>query len=118
MIASYPERRFTLWEYRVGHGSLLFRSPKTDGWPRNVDVIFVGVDYLAAPTVLNGLTVERGLDADLLALVGTPRKVEPQQLFVLVSAGRRDSVVAAHCRATENDGDIFDSRFDLYGSPS
>lgn len=111
MIASYPDRRFQLWEYRVSHGSLLVRSPKSDGSPLNVDVAFVGVDYLAVPRVLDGLTVEGGREDDRVALVGTLGEVDLEHLFVLVSAGQRHPVVAVACRVSENGADIFESPF-------
>jgi len=111
MIASYPDRRFQLWEYRVSHGSLLVRSPKSADSAHNVDVVFVGVDYLAVPRVLEGVTIERGLEDDRELLNGTVGEVDPDRLFVLISAGRRHYVVAVACRVSESDTDIFDSPF-------
>lgn len=111
MIASYPERRFQLWEYRASHGSFLVRSPKSDALRLNVDVAFVGVDYLAVPRILNGLMVESGREDDRAALVGSFGEVDLKHLFVLVSAGRRHPIVAVACRVSENNADIFESPF-------
>lgn len=113
MIAFYPDRRFQLWEYRVSHGSLLVRSPKSAELPLNVDVAFVGVDYLAVPRVLHGLTVERGREDDRVALLDALGDVDLEHIFVLVSAGRRHPVVAVACRVSRNGADIFDSPFEI-----
>jgi hypothetical protein len=113
MIAAYVNRRFQLWEYLVSHGSLLIRSPKGPSADRNVDLIFVGVDYLAVPHMLNGVTLDHGTIADVKMVAATFGEVQPDRLFVLSSAGHRHPIVAANCRIEENDGDIFDSPFDF-----
>jgi hypothetical protein len=111
VIASYPDRRFKVWEFRVSHGSLLIRSPKGGELARNVDIVFVGVDYLALPRVLDGVTVEHGRPTDSALLVGAPAGDQHQRVFVLSSGGHRHVVVAVACRVSETDVDIFDSPF-------
>lgn len=111
MIVSYPDRRFQMWEYRVSHGSLLVRSPRGPEAERNVDLVFVGVNYLAVPHSLSGVALEHGTADDLASVSVAFGEVHPDYLFVLVSQGRRYPVVAASCRVGENDGDIFDSPF-------
>lgn len=111
MIADYSDRRFQLWEYKVSHGSLLIRSPKSSETVRNVDLVFVGVEYLAVPRVLDGVVVDKGTEEDHAAVSAEFDRVDPERLFVLVSADRRYPIVAVACRAAENDGEIFDSPF-------
>jgi len=111
MIASYPDRRFQLWEYRVSHGSLLIRSPKGPNVDRNVDLVFVGVDYVAAPRFLHGVEVIRGAEGDQAAASAAIDSVDPERVFVLLSGGRRYLVVAVSVRIGENDDEIFDSPF-------
>jgi hypothetical protein len=53
MSATYPDRRFQLWEYRVSHGSLLIRSPKGPDAEMNIDLVFSGVEFVACPRTLN-----------------------------------------------------------------
>lgn len=36
---TFPDRRFQLWEYWVGHGALLIRSPKGPRAETNVDFV-------------------------------------------------------------------------------
>lgn len=111
MIANYPDRRFQLWEYRVSHGSMLLRSPKSPQVVNNVDIVFVGVEYLALPRMLRGVVVDRGNEDDRIAVSAAFRDVEAVRLFVLISGGRRYPIVAVACRVSENEDDIFDSPF-------
>lgn len=111
MIAAYPDRRFQLWEYRVSHGSLLIRSPKGPKADSNVDLIFVGVDYLAVPHTLEGVVVDHGTAEDVAAVDAAFGKVASGRVFALLSQGRRYPIVAVDCQVGENDADIFDSPF-------
>ena len=112
------ERTFKLWEYRVGHGQLLIRSPKapaTDAYPEyltNVDLIFIDAQYVAVPKVLRGielLPVTPDEVRDLESILG--RTVPPANVTVLFSNGRRFPVVASNRLLSENDWDIFESPF-------
>lgn len=111
MIATYPDRRFQIWEYQVGHGSLLIRSPKGSEGEKNVDLVFVGVDYLAVPRLLYGVTLDHGTDEDRSFVVEAIGDIEPERVYVLISRGCRHPVVAVACQVSENDSDIFDSPF-------
>ena len=111
MAVQYRDRRFQVWEYRVGHGSLLLRSPKGQQHDRNVDVVLVGVEYLALPHVLDGLSIVPASDDDLRRVAVDFALADRDSVFVLVSGGKRHLVVASSCEVNENDGDIFDSPF-------
>jgi len=50
-------RRFSVWRYEIGHGTLLFRSVRDDSHPTRVDVVVVGVAALKLPTDLVGLVL-------------------------------------------------------------
>lgn len=113
MIASFPDRRFQLWEYRVSHGCLLVRSPRGPEINTNIDIIFVGVEFLSVPRLM------RGLDLDLPDTVDMKRisaevgfEGDPDKTFVLISGGHRNWVVASAFRMSEHDQDIFSSPFD------
>lgn len=110
------ERRFQLWEYRVSHGSLLIRSPRAPGFDENVDVTFVGVEYLAAPRSFNGLQIELGDECDARRVASTAgRDLESLRVFKLTSNGVCHFVVALSCRVGRNSNDIFWSPFDSPG---
>lgn len=104
VIATYPDRRFQVWEYRVSHGSLLVRSPKGPQAEKNVDLVFVGVDYMALPRVLRGVALDHGTDEDRSSVVAAIGDVDTNQVYVLHSEGHRHLVVAVAW-------DIFDSPF-------
>lgn len=61
-------REFQLWEYRVSHGSLLIRSPAGPGFETSIDIICVGVEYLAAPRHLGEITVSEATGAEIESL--------------------------------------------------
>ncbi len=104
---------FQFWEYRVSHGQLLVRSPKHAAAPRNVDLIFSGVEYVDLPRHLPQLELDDPRDDDVLRAgerLGKP--VEDRCVFVLKCQGRRHIVVAAAVATVESDTEIFDSPFD------
>jgi len=112
MIASYPTRHFQLWEYKVSHGSLLVRSPRKPTIQTNIDIIFVGVEFIGTPRHFNGIDLMQGTQDDVKSAGATlGREVQAEQVFVLISEGSRYFVVATACKLDENEGDIFDSPF-------
>lgn len=111
MIAVYSDREFKIWDYRVSHGSLLIRSPKGTGISRNVDLVFVGVDYMALPSRLHGAMLSFGTVEDRMTVTALIGDSYAGQVYVLVSEECRHFVVAAACQVDENDKDIFDTLF-------
>ncbi len=114
------DRTFKIWEYQVSHGQLLIRSPKapaTNAAPErttNIDLAFVGVEYMALPRVFRGLELSDPTREELKQLellLGRP--LEPENVRMLVSEGRRFSVVASSFTVSENDWDIFESPFEF-----
>ena len=110
MNATYPDRRFQLWEFRVSHGALLIRSPKGPDTEKNIDLVFSGVEYLACPRMLRGLELVEAVSEDLQRLGAEfGDVVPPDDVFILLSAGARHLVIASSCRVSRNLDDIFDS---------
>ena len=112
MIASYPNRHFQLWEYKVSHGSLLVRSPKTMELDLNVDIVFSGVELVSMPRHLHGLDFARASLEDRLSakqLIG--HEVAADRLFILISRNVRYKIIAANYKVNENAMEIFDSPF-------
>jgi hypothetical protein len=108
-------RSFKLWDYKVSHNQLLLRSPKTATTPTNVDVAFVGVEYLELPTKLANLALVPAGAADLdrvkeaFGEVGTGNEV-----FVIQVMGRRFIIVAAAMHTFENELEIFESSLERF----
>jgi hypothetical protein len=120
LIPGMEGRDFMVWEYQISHGQLLIRSPKspaTGSLPErrtNVDLVFLGVEYMRLPSVFCGLTLALATAEELQLLEGAlGRAPEPDWVRMLVSGGHRFMVVAAAVVISENDWDIFESPFEF-----
>lgn len=112
MKTSFNDRMFQLWEYRVSHGSLLIRSPKAPGIPTNIDLVCLGVEYLALPRHIRGVDLLEPTPQeveDLGQLMHKP--VQPSHVRIVASEGQRFPIIAASFQVSENDNDIFASPF-------
>jgi len=89
----------------------LIRSPKSSHFEQNVDIMFVGVEYLRVPSSLQGVVLDESTDEDLSEVKGVAENVDRGRVHVLISEGNRFIVVASACKVSENDGDIFESPF-------
>jgi hypothetical protein len=104
------KRSFRLWDFRVSHDQLLLRSPKNASAPRNLDVAFVGVEYLELPTKLRELTLGAAEPDDHKKAEQVLGRLIPKDwVFVISSDERRHLIVAAAVKVFENDLDIFES---------
>ncbi len=113
MKASFVGRSFQFWQYHVSHGELLVRSPRDDAHPRNIDLMFVGVEYVDLPRHLPGLEIDDPEDIDMArAQARLGKHVELRTVTILKSHERRYMVIAAAMQIVENDMDIFDSPFE------
>lgn len=109
------ERWFQIWDYTVSHQQLLLRSPVTIDLPRNVDLIFLGVEYLSIPSSLRGLEFDQALPEESAEVMrGLRAGSEVSGVYTLVSEGRRFYIVAAAFRVYENDLDLFESSLEYF----
>ena len=99
---------------------LLIRSPRapaTSATPErttNVDLVCLGVEYMALPRLFRGLEVlppTRNELEQLRSLLG--RLLDFGNVRMLVSEGQRFPVVASSFELSENDWDIFESPFEF-----
>ncbi len=120
MKTSFGDRAFQLWEYQVSHGQLLIRSPKTPAIGTspeqftNIDLVYLGVEYIAAPRHLQGLELGAPTSDEIQhieTILG--RTITPNNIMILVSGGKRFSIVASSLTISENDWDIFESPFEF-----
>jgi hypothetical protein len=114
------DRIFKFWEYQVSHRQLLIRSPKqpatinSNEQTTNIDLVFVGVDYLAIPRTFNGIAIEPAVRSELAQLESVlGLKIDPPMARIIVSEQRRFPVVASNWAFYENDWDIFASPFEF-----
>ena len=114
------DRVFKVWEYQVSHGQLLIRSPQapaTNTSPErttNVDLVCLGVEYMAVPRAFRGLELLQPTRSELEqieALLG--RSIDSSSVRMLASEGKRFPVVASSFSLSENDWDIFESPFEF-----
>jgi len=83
------------------------------GVTKNIDIICVGVEYVAAPRFLRNMQIAQPtVDevCDLEEMLGKPLK--PSAVRIFAASGKRFPVVAAGFKIDENENDIFDSPFD------
>jgi hypothetical protein len=112
MSALTKGRKFQLWEYHVSHGSLLIRSPAGPGVETSIDIVCVGVEYLAAPRHLGEIIVCPATEVEVERLEGVlQKKLSPSRVWVLESASGRFPVVGVSLQVQEHRGDIFESPF-------
>jgi len=107
------QRVFQLWEYRVSHGSLLIRSPKSPSERLNIDIACVGVEYMAVPRCFQGVQICEATDQECAHLEGLlQRSLDRRLIHILASGEARFPIVASSLRISEHDHDIFHSPFD------
>ena len=107
------ERSFQVWDYWVSHSQLLVRSAADISHPQNIDITFGGVQYMELPAMLPELELAEPVpDEQRRATEIVGRAVPVEQLFVLVTRGRRYLVVALGMWVTENDMPFMKSSLD------
>ena len=104
------EQHFQFWEYRVSHGQLLIRSPKSSRQTNNIDLVFKGVKYVCLPRYLKGIKMLNVTDEDRNQIEKVlAQQVEREHIRVLGSGGQKYYVVSEVFYIQENDREIFDS---------
>lgn len=114
LAARLKERTFEIWEFKVSLGSLLIRSPKGESrsHPQNIDLIYMGVDYMCLPKVLHGLEIVEANSEEVSRLEEIfVNAARPDYVHVLASNGHRFQIVASFFKIDENEDDIFTSPF-------
>ena len=118
-LLGLTNRAFQFWEYRVGHQELLIRSPRTIQQPKNIDMIFVGVDYLSVPTLFGSLQLSKPTAEELQRIRTAVRKDLPSnRVRILVSHETRYILVAAGMKIVENELDPSESSLEPFSEPS
>ena len=108
-------RKFRLWDFKVSHDQLLLRSAKDNQHRENIDVAFVGVEYLELPTRLEELKIREGGDAEhrkTEELFG--KRIAKGRVFVIESNDHCYIVVAAAMKVIENELDFFESSLEVF----
>ena len=104
------DRRFQVWEYQMSHGMLLVRSSRSPEQATNIDLLFVGVEYMDLPSSMDGLELDAPTTIELSHLAArTGKPIAAPAVTMLVTGGGRFTVVGTTITVSENDWDIFAS---------
>jgi hypothetical protein len=110
---------FRVWDFRVSHDQLLVRSPKNAQESKNIDIAFVGVEYMDLPTKMRDLVLnEVGHDDLRKAEDALGRVVPKDQVFAIRANNRNYLVVAAAMKVFENDLEVFESSLESFNPDS
>lgn len=105
-------RGFRLWEYRVSHGQLLYRSPADEQYNTSVDIMFFGTKYLCGPCDLGELSVEYASQSDVEKLEKYFGKLGSQDsVWMLVGTSHKSVIIAGRMTIKEHTDGIFSSPF-------
>ena len=107
---SRPDRRFQMWHYLVGHGTLLLRSTKSERFATRIDVLLKNVSAMHLLSTLEGLAISVATDAesDELRAAGWPQgTLADRQVFVVRAAGFRGYVIAGLVTSHEDEGEYY-----------
>jgi hypothetical protein len=107
------QRTFQIWEYTVGHGQLLLRSPKADDMPKRIDVLFKNVAAIHLLTTLNSLTISEANEEDQIdsqLQVGSQILMD-RKVFLVRSSEFVGYVIAGTVAWHEDEGEYYDPSF-------
>lgn len=111
MIAIEESRAFRLWDYSVSHSSLLIRSPKDSANLTNVDLVFVGVEYVRLPATLGTISLSTASASDVAQELGK-RPSHRSAKGYRIQAGERDGfIIAAGLSVSEHENEHLWSPF-------
>ena len=111
IVDDYTYRNFQVWEYKVSLGQLLIRSPMNSSYNTNIDLIFMGVDYMELPRFLKGIKFKPPTATNINHIENILKKPIENNTYILFSNGSEFIVVANSFKISENEMDIFDSHF-------
>jgi hypothetical protein len=103
-------RVFQLWEYQVGHGKLLVRSPRSKERITNIDIICGAVEYFELPTFIPNLQIEEGSEEEIQRakrLLGK-RFHRTAKVHAFVISGERFIVVLCALQIRENSLEFYE----------
>ena len=90
------ERKFRFWDYNISHKQLLLRSPISDDFVDNIDIVFWDVDYMAVPTYFTGIRLEHPVGEEV-----------PSRMYSLITQNKQHLIVCSGCKVLRNKLDIF-----------
>ncbi len=120
MLVFKSDRYFKFWEYIISHGSLLLRSPATNGYDTNIDVIVKGMEYISIPYSFDGIEIHE-FHMSEIAGENTPlrkdrdcfRFPDVHRVYKIFSEGFEYRIIASMLAVSEHDRPIMYSPFKI-----
>lgn len=112
----FKNRKFQVWFYRVSHGELLIRSPKSKENPKNIDILFYDISYIELPRFLDEIILATATKEEIIYV--NSKLSEPlynRKITIIVSKGIRYLIVASFLKVQENELDLFEHPFEKLG---
>lgn len=112
----FENRKFQFWFYRVSHGELLIRSPKSKENPKNIDILFFDISYIELPRFLDEIILDDATNDEIIYVnnkIGEPSN--DQKVTIIVSRGIRYLIVASFFKVKETELDLFEHPFEKLG---
>lgn len=111
MTYDLEDRLFEVWYYDPDPPYLLIRSQKNKRDQSNIDVLFIGVEYVEIAHYLRkGLRFVKPTEeetAKVKGIIGTAFRPGWAKLFALTSGDQRFLIAAAAVRVVENQSDTY-----------
>jgi hypothetical protein len=102
------ERVFQVWSHKVGHSSLLLRSPREHASEKTIDLWFAGVSFMCIPTIFRGVSVERAQEPEEKLATSLGPSVPRGGVVWALRETKTYLVVAAAVQVYESTLDIFE----------
>ncbi|NOU68785.1 hypothetical protein GC096_32700 [Paenibacillus sp. LMG 31461] len=112
----FENRKFQFWFYRVSHGELLIRSPKSKENLQNIDILFFDISYIELPRFLDEIILDDATNDEIIYVnnkIGEPSN--DQEITIIVSKGIRYIIVASFLKVKETELDVFEHPFEKLG---
>ncbi len=108
-------RRFQFWDYTVSHQQLLLRSPLSSDQATNIDIVFLGVDFLQIPSAFEGLQLSQATVQETAKVAESLNCIDSScRVFSLRSQNRHYYVAAAAFIIYENQLELFESSLEYF----
>lgn len=108
------DREFLLYEVAVSHGQVVLRSAKTQWKSYTVDIVFAGTGYIQMPARMEGITIRKVNDHDLIqySSVKAFLNYRSNHLFAIESGKEIFFIAAKYVKVFKNKLEFTESQID------
>lgn len=98
-------RTFKFWDYNVSHKQALIRSPRSSSDATNIDLVFLGVEFMSVPTMMNGINLVKVKDYKIPAY----RPSQSSDVYTIRTGGKQYLIAAVAYKVLENTLEVMES---------